>query len=58
MTVKKSRGIKMNKKLNHDVKNKRISPGWWSSVAREKSHLNIINSISQRLATNNCHKEA
>lgn len=56
MTVKQSRGIKMNKKLNHNVKNKRISPGWWSSVAREKSHLNIIDNISQRLASNNWHK--
>lgn len=46
----------MNKKLNHNVKNKRISPGWWSSVAREKSHLNIIDNISQRLASNNWHK--
>ena len=59
MTVKKSslaKGMKMNKKLNHNVMNKKISPELWSSVARDKFYLNFTNSISQIAASNNCYK--
>ena len=59
MTVKKSslaKGMKITKKLNHNVMNKRISPELCSSVARDKFYLNFINSISQIAASNNCYK--
>lgn len=46
----------MNKKLNHNVMSKRVSPGLWSSVARDKLYLNIINSILQIPASNSCYK--